>query len=79
MYAQKPVDDTHKIDFAALTEKATEKGFNLRVFGEVDKVVDINPERQWGVRPSSGGVRRVDDVSRVETRILEGRGEANRA
>jgi hypothetical protein len=46
MDPQKPADDPHEIDFATLTEELTEKGFNLRIFREIDEVIDVESKRK---------------------------------
>jgi hypothetical protein len=47
MNTEEPFNNTHKVQLAMLGKKTTEESFNCRVFGEIDKVVDIETEGQW--------------------------------
>ncbi len=41
MNTQEPFNNTHKVYLAMFHKKTTEESFNLRIFGEVDKVVNV--------------------------------------
>jgi hypothetical protein len=60
------------------TEETTEESLNVRVFREINEVVNIQPKRKrnrgWGSRR----VVRVNDTSRVETRVFQRRAKGNR-
>jgi hypothetical protein len=69
MDTQEPFNQTHKVNLNLCLQKVFEERFHLRVFGEIDKVVNIEPNRQGG-RRSSGRVVRVPNETGVEARIM---------
>ncbi len=78
MDTQKPFNDTHEIDLTAFTEETTEESLNVRVFREINKVINIKPKRKWNRGRGSRRVIRVNDTFPVETRVLQRRVKANR-
>jgi hypothetical protein len=56
MNTEEPFNKTHKVHLAMFRKKTTEESFNLRIFGEVDKVVDVETE---------GEQRRCDDRQKI--------------
>jgi hypothetical protein len=44
MNTKKPFNNSHEINLATFSKKTTEEGFNRRIFQEIDKVVNVNPE-----------------------------------
>jgi hypothetical protein len=62
---EEPGDYAHKIDFAALSEKSTEKSFHLRIFQKVDKIIGINPKGEWISRLCGQRVGRIDNETQV--------------
>ncbi len=56
MNTEEPFKNTHKVHLAMFRKKTTEESFNLRIFGEVDKVVNVETKGEW---------RRCDDRQRI--------------
>jgi hypothetical protein len=48
MNAKEPFNNNHKVYLATLGKMTTEESFNYRIFGEIDKVVNIETEGQRG-------------------------------
>ncbi len=46
MNTKEPFNNTHKVHFAMLGKKTTEESFNLRIFGEIDKVGAVETKGQ---------------------------------
>ena len=44
MGAKVPVDVTHEFDLEVGCKKVSELAFDLRVFGEVDKIINVKSE-----------------------------------
>jgi hypothetical protein len=78
MDTQKPFNDTHDINFTVFTEKMTEESLNVCVFRVINEVVNMKPQRKRNRGRGSRRVLGVNDTSRVETRVLQGRVKANR-
>jgi hypothetical protein len=49
--AKEPVYNAHKVDLAALSKKPTEKSFDCRIFGKINKAIrDQEKEENLVVR-----------------------------
>ena len=70
MDTQEPFNQTHKVNLNLCLQKAFEERFHPRVFGEVDKVINIEPNRQGGRRSWSGRVVWIPNKTGVEARIM---------
>jgi hypothetical protein len=46
MNPKEPLQDAHKINFATFTKKVAKYFFNCGIFGEVDKVVDVQSKSE---------------------------------
>jgi hypothetical protein len=78
MNTKEPFNNIHKVQLAMLGKKTTEESFNCRVFGEIDKVVDIETEGQRRWCDDRQRIQGVTYGSCTETRVLELWGEHNR-
>jgi hypothetical protein len=71
MDTQEPFNQTHKVNLNLSLQKAFKERFHLRVFGEIDKVVNIKPNGQGGRRSWSGRVVWIPNETGVEARIMD--------
>jgi hypothetical protein len=60
-----------------LTKKATKQFLDDRIFGEVDKVINVEAQRKWFVGNVAVRVVGITYEACEETRIFEGGGETN--
>jgi hypothetical protein len=69
---EKPLNNTHKINFAMFTKKTVKECLNCRVFGEVDKVINVKSKQERMHQGLGIRLRRVADKSHEEVRIFKG-------
>jgi hypothetical protein len=43
---EEPFNNTHRVHLATLGKKTTEESFNRMIFGEIDKVVNVETKGQ---------------------------------
>jgi hypothetical protein len=73
MNAKEPLYHTHEVNLGACRQKSTEQCFHRQVLQEVNKIVDVKAESEWGGQRDAGGIRWVPNKSQVEAWILKGR------
>jgi hypothetical protein len=47
VYAEEPLNDSHKVNLTPFPKKLAEKFLNSRVSRKINEVIDIHPKRKW--------------------------------
>jgi hypothetical protein len=75
MDAKEPLDNPHEIHFAPFGQQTTEEGFGGRVFGEIDKVINVETKWEWAWLLWGSWVLWILNKASVKTRIFKRWGE----
>ncbi len=78
MNTKKPLNNTHEIHLATLAEKATEQFLDIWILQKVNKVINVEAEREWFLRNMTFRVVGISNKACEETRIFERRCQTNR-
>jgi hypothetical protein len=71
MNTEEPFNNTHKVHLAMFHKKMTEESFNLRIFGEVNKVVDVETKGERRRCDCRQRIRGVMYKSCTETQVFK--------
>jgi hypothetical protein len=76
--AQKPFDNTHKINLATLCKKTAEERLHSGILREVYKVIDVKTKGERARWLHSWWVRWILNKTRIEARVFKWWSETNR-
>jgi hypothetical protein len=66
VYAKEPIYNAHNINLAAFSKKPTEKSFDCRIFGKINKVVSTETKRKRIIWLCARRIGRVDNETWIK-------------